>query len=147
MPNCRGCHRKIERLDKDICPFCGTPNPIPGSQSLTVDITGVISGAGVPKDELPRACSRKRAFTLCALFGFLGIHAFYVKKPKQALFFVLFSLFLIGGVGSLLFFFVLPGSIWAFLIPVFVQIMFQMIFAFHYLTSEDLKDGVGELMH
>jgi TM2 domain-containing membrane protein YozV len=81
------------------------------------------------------------------LFGFLGIHAFYVKKPKQALFFILFSLCLIGGVGSLLFFFVLPGSIWAFLIPVFVQIMFQMIFAFHYLTSEDLKDGVGELMH
>ncbi|NCA95396.1 MAG: TM2 domain-containing protein [Methanomicrobia archaeon] len=146
MPYCRHCKAKIERMDKEICPFCGQRRPLDGVSLETLDVTKAF-GEGVEKDtELVRLKSKKKAALLCAIFGMFGVHSFYIRKPRQGLLFILVALFLIGGVGSLLFFVIIKGSIWAYLLPLFVQIVFQGLFALTYLLREDVKDGVGEMM-
>jgi len=134
MPYCRNCHQKIERMNKEFCPYCGTPRPLQAIPTLASN------------EKLPRVRSRKVAALLATIAGLFGVHGFYMKKPQLGLTFILISVFLIGGIGTLLFFFVLKSSIWAFLIPIFTQIVFQCIFAFFLYKKEDLKDGNGELM-
>ncbi len=145
MPYCRNCHQKIERMNKEFCPYCGTPRPLQGVSLETMDITKAIPTLA-SNEKLPRVRSRKVAALLAAIAGLFGVHGFYMKKPQLGLTFILISVFLIGGIGTLLFFFVLKSSIWAFLIPIFTQIVFQCIFAFFLYKKEDLKDGNGELM-
>lgn len=146
MPYCRYCKRKIERMDKEICPYCGQRHPLEGVSLETLDITKAFNGPLAPDTELVRLKSRKTAALLCATLGMFGVHAFYIHKPKQALFFILTTLLLIGGIGTALFFTFLNGSLWAYLIPLFVQILFQNLFALTYVLREDVKDGIGELM-
>ena len=40
MPNCRNCGARITKFDKDICPVCGTKNPLQGVGSETMEVTG-----------------------------------------------------------------------------------------------------------
>ncbi|MFA5421560.1 MAG: hypothetical protein WC344_02025 [Bacilli bacterium] len=131
-------------MDKDRCPFCGIEYPLKDVSLETIDITKVIGDAIEPKEILVRVKAKKTAAILCATTGFLGLHAFYVKKPQQGLLFLFIALFLIGGGGSLLFFTVLP-SLWAYLFPVIVQIIWQVFFALRFL-GDDVKDGDGVLM-
>ena len=39
MPYCRNCRARITKFEKDICPVCGTRNPLDGANSDTVEIT------------------------------------------------------------------------------------------------------------
>jgi TM2 domain-containing membrane protein YozV len=133
-------------MDKEICPYCGQRRPLEGVSMETLDVTKAFGNALAPDIELVRLKSKKKAAVLCATLGMFGVHSFYIRKLKQGLIFIALSILLIGGIGSLLFFTILPGSVWAYLIPVFVQIVFQGLFALTYLLREDVKDGVGELM-
>jgi len=146
MPTCRKCKQRITRLDKDICPFCGTIKPLEGVSSETLDITKAFNP--IDKDfVLYRSKSRITAGWLCGLFGFLGIHCFYMLKPKQGLFFILLTFLLVGGLGTIFFFTLLPMSAWAFLIPFSVEEAIMVALAFVYRYRDDLKDGRGELLH
>ncbi|MFA7378637.1 MAG: TM2 domain-containing protein [Bacilli bacterium] len=145
MPYCRNCHHKIERMNKEFCPYCGTPRPLQGVSLETMDITKAIPTLA-SDEKLPRVRSRKVAAFLAATLGLFGVHEFYMKKPKLGIVFIVITTLLIGGVGSLLFLFILKLSIWGYLIPVFIQILFQCLFAFFLYKKEDLKDGNGELM-
>jgi TM2 domain-containing membrane protein YozV len=145
MPQCRNCKSRISKLDKDICPFCGTVRPLIGVSSETVDITKTIQT--LPDDyELARSKSRKTAALLCGFLGLFGAHAFYLQKPKEGLLYLLFTTTFIGGLGTIVFFTLMQYSIWAFLIPFFAEQIFMIILAFTYRFRDDLKDGKGDFL-
>ena len=146
MPLCPKCKSKISRLDKEICPFCGELQPLKGSSYETMDITKVVGDPLLEDTILYRAKSKKVAIILCVLLGFFGAHSFYVRKYKQALYFILFTIFLIGGIGTFLFFTFLKSSFWAYLLPFLVEEIVLIALSFKYAGRVDLKDGRGELM-
>ncbi len=56
------------------------------------------------------------AFLLCLLFGFLGLHRFYLEKNSSGLTMLTFSVFIIG----------IPVSfLWAFIDLFFISLMVQ----------------------
>lgn len=146
MPLCPKCKSKISRLDKEICPFCGEFQPLKGLNYETMDITKVVGDPLLEDTILYRAKSKKVAIVLCIFLGFFGAHSFYVHKFKQGLYFILFTIFFIGGIGTLLFFTFLKGSFWAYLLPLLVEEVALIGLSFKYVGRVDLKDGRGELM-
>lgn len=146
MPTCPKCKSKITRLDKEICPFCGELKPLKGANYDTMDITKVIGDPLLEDTILYRAKSKKVAMILCIFLGYFGVHSFYLHKFKQAFLFILLTIFLIGGIGTLFYFTFLKDSFWAYLIPLFVEEIVLIALSFKYVGRVDLKDGRGELM-
>lgn len=146
MPLCPKCKSKITRLDKEICPFCGERQPLKNSNYETRDITKVVGDPQLEGSVLYRAKSKKVAIVLCIFLGYFGAHSFYVRKYKQALYFILLTFLLVGVVGTTLFFTFLQGSFWAFLIPILLEEVVLIASSFKYVGRYDLKDGRGELM-
>ena len=43
MPKCRNCGTRLTKFDIDICPVCGTKDPLKGVSSDTLEVTSEIS--------------------------------------------------------------------------------------------------------
>ena len=43
MPKCKNCGSRLTKFDKDVCPVCGTKNPLDGVTSDTVEMTSFIN--------------------------------------------------------------------------------------------------------
>ena len=76
MPICKNCHRTISKFDKDMCPYCGTGNPIEDNYQ-TKDVTSFIKATKTSGD-LYKSKSRKTAGFLWLFLGSLGIHNFFL---------------------------------------------------------------------
>lgn len=145
MPICKNCHRTIQKFDKDICPYCGTENPIEDNY-VTKDVTGFIKSTH-SNEELYKSKSRKTTGFLCFFLGYLGCHNFYLGYTKKGIIELLCSLVLVGGAGSALFFLVEPfKNALAFLIPFAVVFLFYVIASIHYFKDDSLTDVNGELL-
>ncbi len=145
MPICKNCHRTIQKFDKDICPYCGTENPIEDNY-VTKDVTGFIKSSH-SNEELYKSKSRKTAGFLCLLLGYFGIHNFYLGYIKKGVLELILSLAIIGGVGSALFFLLEPlKNALAFLIPFALVFVFYLLASIHYFKDDSLMDVNGELL-
>lgn len=143
MPHCKNCHKEISRLDEDLCPYCGEKKPIEESY-VTKDITSHIDPiAG--EYELYKSKSHKAYAALAMGLGLFGIHEFYLGFKGKGVAFLLSSLVSIAGIGCLLFFTCLP-SFWAFLIPFFAWIAFDVLMGLFLLKKDCLKDATGEYL-
>lgn len=140
MPICRNCHRTISKFDRDICPYCGTPNPIADNYE-TKDVTSFLNTTG-KNQKLYRSKSRLCAALLCLFVGEFGIHSFYLGFHKRAWIELAITLLLIGGLGSVLCF-LTPLSFWGYLLPFFVLWLVAMAFSIRYFTQESLTDANG----
>jgi len=144
MPYCKNCHREITKFDIDVCPFCGEKNPIDDNYK-TMDMTQHIDpqakGYGLYKSK-----SQKKAAFYCAVFGFFGLHDFYLGFKKRAIYELLSSVFIIGGAGCVLFFTKLFPDAWAFLIPFFFVWAIYIIVAIYIFKKDSLKDANGEFL-
>ena len=145
MPNCRNCGARISKFDKDICPVCGTKNPLEGVSSETVEITSQIDLNNFVEGQKV-VCRRKKLLALFLACGFTAVQFFYLKKKKFAIFWLILNLVLLGALFTLLF--MLPGVHVAIAIAVpiiFIYALNSIMGAIYYFLP-DLKDGNGEFV-
>lgn len=143
MPYCKNCHKEISRLDSDLCPYCGEKNPI-ASDYATKDVTSHIDPVS-GEFKLYKSKSKKLYVLLAFCLGFLGVHDFYLGYKGRGVAFLLSFLISLAGVGLGLFFTVLPSA-WAFLIPLFVWVLFDGALGLVLLKKDCLKDATGEYL-
>ena len=143
MPYCKNCHREISRFDSDICPYCGTRNPIDENYK-TQDVTQHIDPVK-GEYKLYRSKSRKTYGLLCTLLGYFGIHEFYLGFAKKAVWELVITLLLVGGVGSLLYF--LAWKNWMIYLFLFLAVwIFYAVLGLLYAKKDTLKDAKGEFL-
>lgn len=143
MPRCKYCHSEITKFDTDICPKCGERNPI-DDDYRTMDITQHIDPqAGDFK--LYKSKSKKLTLLLMALFGPLAFDEFYRGFIGRAVANLLFTIAVVGGLGTSLllldliqpwFYFVLYGFVW----------VCHMLRALAISRNDSLKDARGEFL-
>ncbi|MDY5441072.1 MAG: hypothetical protein SPG64_02470 [Candidatus Enteromonas sp.] len=142
MPICKNCHREITKFDNDICPYCGEKNPIPAGYQ-TMDMTQVLSS--LPEEDLPKTRKRKTAAFLCFFLGIFGAHFFYLFEKTKGLITIAATLFLLGGVGTILYF-LLNHFVAIYPILLGVEYLFFIAGGIYLLKKESPKDGHGEFL-
>lgn len=145
MPNCRNCGARLSKFDSDICPVCGTPKPLEGVTSETIEITSQVDLSDFKAGQKV-VRRRKMMLILSILLGWTGAMFFYLKNKKFAILWLLINLGGIAGVSLLLF--TLAG--------LNIGLSIGLGFAFVYLLNiingllffvkKDLKDGEGEFV-
>ena len=145
MPNCRNCGARITKFDKDICPVCGTKNPLQGVGSETMEVTGQIDLNGFAEGQKV-ICRRKKLLLYFLALGFTGAPFFYLKKKKMGVFWLFLNLLILGGVFALLFFLLKLHLVICIVVPILSVYAISAITGaiFHFLP--DLKDGEGEFV-
>ena len=145
MPNCRNCGARISKFDKDICPVCGTKNPLQGVSSETVEITSQIDLNNFVEGQKV-VCRRKKMLVLFLACGFTAAPFFYLKKKKFAIIWLIINLLLLGGLFTLLF--LLPGVPLAvsIIVPIVSVYALNSVMGAIYYFLQDLKDGEGEFV-
>ena len=146
MPKCKSCNADLSRLDKDICPFCGTLKPLEGVEHYqTEDITKAFNPI---KDNLEdvKPKSKILAAILAMLVGIFGAHFFYLGKHKLGFILIGISVAFIGGVGSLIFFLSGLHNVFAYLIPYFLLEAAMIASGVTILTRNDIRDARGEFL-
>lgn len=143
MPKCKSCGAELSRLDKDVCPFCGTLKPLEGSNDYqTEDITKAFDPI---KDDLVDVKHKSRILTaLLAFFvGVFGAHFFYLGKKKLGLITIGITLLSIASIGCLLYFTGLLHNVFAFLIPYFIIEALMIGSGIAILVRHDISDANG----
>ena len=145
MMKCKSCGATLSKLDKEICPFCGTRKPLEGMEDVTQDITKAFTP--ISHEYVSTKPKRKLyAAILSFLLGFAGAAAFYIGKKKLGLTQIAISIVLIAGLGCLLFFTgALPNAL-AFLIPYFAIELVSIIAGVQLLVSNSITDSRGEFL-
>ncbi len=142
MPICKNCHRTISKFDKDMCPYCGTENPIEDNYQ-TKDVTSFIK-ATKTNGGLYKSKSRKIAGFLCLFLGAFGIHNFFLGFVKKGILEFLFTSIFVGGIGSLLFLFVNPfKNAFAFILPFLICFLFYAFASVRIFKNDSLTDANG----
>ena len=145
MPNCRNCGARISKFDKDICPVCGTKNPLEGVSSETVEITSQIDLNNFVEGQ--KVVRRRK--TLLVLFlscGFTAAPFFYLKKKKFAIFWLIINLLVMGGLFFLLSMMKGVPLAVAIIVPIVLSYVVNSIMGAIYYFLPDLKDGEGEFV-
>ena len=144
MAQCKYCHNRITRIDKEVCPFCGGKRPLDGTDTSTQDVTKIIDQLENPVEIKHK--KRLVAAILAVLFGFLGAPHYYLGKTRKGLITALICVSFIGGVGLILIFLAKLTNALAFLIPYFVVELYCIFTAFVYLTKHSIQDSHGEFL-
>ena len=144
MPICKNCGSRISKFDKDMCPVCGTKNPLEGISSDTIDITSSIGKQSLDEMKIKK---RKTFFLLIFTCGFLAIPFFYLKKNKFGLCWLTTNMAFFA-ICFVLFFLVAHLPIWASLLIGLGFLYFtNLSFGLFLLTKKDLlKDGLGNFL-
>lgn len=103
MPKCSKCSHDLTIFDKDLCPFCGQPQPFDENQKVEGDTTQFVDNVESIKEA--KLYKRKKLSTYCILMSTLGIfaaHLFYIKSTMKAIYLLFANLAFIGGSGYLL---------------------------------------------
>lgn len=147
MPKCRNCGARLSKFDKDVCPVCGTKNPLEGVTSETVEITSQLN-IDSEEFETYKPCTKANAFALFASIGFTGAGLFYLNYFHLAIIWAFINIgVLIGGIGSLLAFFTNVGILWGYLIMVIASYVINIIIGIIVYLKPNMKDGRGEFLH
>ena len=142
---CKTCGATLSKLDKEICPFCGTRHPLEGMEDVTQDITKAFTP--ISKEYVQTKPKRKVVAMILSFFvGFLGVTSLYLGKKIQALVTFLISAVLIAGVGSILFFTGALSNALAFLIPYFVVEAISILGGLQIYFSNSITDARGEFL-
>ena len=145
MPFCKNCNERISKLDKDICPFCGTLKPLEGVDSKTTDITQAIDPV-IGDNTVQYKHKSKKILFLLSLIGPFGGPFFYLGYPKTSLFIFASTIFIVGGTGLILGLTNLVYWWLAFLIPFVVLEIIHIVLGLVLLTKNNLKDKKGRFI-
>ena len=145
MPNCKNCGARISKFDKDICPVCGTKNPLEGVSSETVEITSQIDLNNFVEGQKV-VCRRKKMLILFCACGFTAAQFFYLKKKKFAIIWLVINLLITGGLFFLLSMMSgIPLAV-AIIVPIVTTYVLNSIMGAIYYFLPDLKDGEREFV-
>ena len=144
MPNCKNCGARISKFDKDICPVCGTKNPLEGVSSETVEITSQIDLNNFVEGQKV-VCRRKKMLILFLACGFLAAQFFYLKRKKFAVLWLIINLVIMAAVYFLLSMFRTPLAVCIIVAVLSTYILNSIMGAIYYFLP-DLKDGEGEFV-
>lgn len=144
MARCKYCHEQISRIDKEVCPYCGGRKPLEGTDTSTQDVTKVVNqvGSGIVLKQKKKLFAALLAFFL----GFVGAHNIYLGKYKQSLASIISSLVIIGGIGTIFFFFVLKGSFLAYFLPGLLVELFYIVIGIRFFTKSEITDANGDFL-
>lgn len=145
MPKCKNCHAQISRLDKEICPFCGTLKPLEGQNNQTEDFTKAFDPIKYNLSDVKRK-SKVVAAILAITLGVFGAHMYYLNRKKYGFIILGVTFSLVALVGCLLFFTNAMPNALAFLIPYFVMEVLMIASGITILVRHDLTDGNGEFL-
>ena len=145
MPSCRNCGARLSKFDKDICPVCGTPRPLEGVNSETVEITSQVDLSGFEAGQKV-VRRRKQMLLLACLLGFTGAAFFYLKRKVLALVWLVSNLAVIAGLVCLFLFVAKLPPVAAILIPIAIAYVVNVIVGVIYFYLPNLKDGEGEFV-
>ena len=144
MPNCKNCGARISKFDKDICPVCGTKNPLEGVSSETVEITSQIDLNNFAEGQKV-VCRRKKMLILFLACGFTAVQFFYLKRKKFAILWLVINLLLMGLTFFLISGFSMPLTV-VIIVSVLMTYVLNGIMGAIYYFLPDLKDGEGEFV-
>lgn len=144
MPNCKNCGARISKFDKDICPVCGTKNPLEGVSSETVEITSQIDLNNFVEGQKV-VCRRKKMLILFLACGFTAAQFFYLKKKKFAVIWLIINLVLMAAIYFLISMFRTPLAV-CIIVAVLSSYVLNSIMGAIYYFLPDLKDGEGEFV-
>lgn len=145
MPVCKNCGARISKLNNDICPVCGTRNPLQGVSSETVEITSQLDANSLEYKNY-RPISRMVAFILSALIGFSGAALFYMRYFKLAIIHLSINIILFVGMFLLIFFVGQLSPFLSIFIPLAILYAINILLGLFILLKNDLKDGRGEFL-
>ncbi len=145
MPKCKACGEELSRLDKDICPFCGTRKPLEGIDNVTQDFTKAFDPIKCNLEEVKHK-SKIVAGILAIILGVFGAHMFYLKRAKYGFILIGITVLFIATLGCVLFFTGAIPNVLAFLIPYFILETLMIISGVMILTRHDFVDGNGEFL-
>lgn len=147
MPYCKNCGSRITKFEKDICPVCGTKQPLEGVTSDTVEITTELDVHSKDSKSLSyRAHFRITAFVLFAFLGWTGAGFFYLAFKKRGLIWLAINLAVIGAFVAL-FVLTVGYTNWiCYVAPFAVVYLVNMGLSIYYLVKNDIKDGNGEFI-
>lgn len=148
MPYCRNCHTRITKFEKDICPVCGTRNPLDGASSDTVEITSQLDLGEKANRKIYKAHFRLNTFIWFLFLGWTGAGFFYLNFKKRGLIWLLCNVAVLAGLIALFAFVVLDYKNWlAYAAPVSIVYLANIGVAIYFLCKKDIKDGNGEFIH
>ena len=148
MPYCRNCHTRITKFEKDICPVCGTRNPLDGASSDTVEITSQLDLGDKANRKVYKAHFRLNTFIWFLFLGWTGAGFFYLNFKKRGLIWLLCNVVVLAGLIALFAFVILDYKNWlAYAAPVSIVYLVNIGAAVYYLCKKDIKDGNGEFIH
>ena len=145
MPNCRNCGARLSKFDKDICPVCGTKNPLEGVSSETVEITSQVDLSGFAAGQKVMR-HRKSMLLLSCLIGFTGAMFFYLKNKKFGILWFLINLGSIAGITILLFTLPHLHIALSLVIGFIFSYICNVILGLLYFFKPNLKDAEGEFV-
>ena len=144
MPNCKNCGARISKFDKDICPVCGTKNPLDGVSSETVEITSQIDLNNFVEGQKV-VCRRKKMLILFLACGFTAAQFFYLKRKKFAVLWLIINLAIMAAVYFLISMFRSPLAVCIIVAVLSTYVLNSIMGAIYYFLP-DLKDGEGEFV-
>ena len=137
MPYCRNCGARITKFEKDICPVCGTRNPLDGASSDTVEITSQLDLGAKENRKLYKAHFRLNTFIWFIFLGWTGAGFFYLAFKKRGLIWLLCNLAVLGGLIALFALVVLDSKNWlAYAAPVSVVYLVNIGVGIYYLCKK-----------
>ena len=144
MPKCKNCGTRLTKFDNDICPVCGTKNPLEGVRNETVEITTEIN-LNKEQADMYHPKKKKTFFLLFSLIGWSGAPFFYIKRYVEGWFLLFISLILIGGIGTIIFT-LSDLKFYGYLIVILVDYIFNICYGAILINKADYKDGNGEFL-
>ena len=145
MPTCRNCGARLSKFDKDICPVCGTPEPLKGVNSETVEITSQVDLSSFQEGQKV-VRRRKNMLILFLTVGFAGLAFFYLKKKKEALLYLAINILLFTSGFLLLHLLASLNIALSIILPIIAMYIMSAIFGLVYYYTPNLKDGEGEFV-
>ena len=145
MPTCRNCGARLSKFDKDICPVCGTPDPLKGVASETVEITSQVDLSDFQEGQKVKR-HRKTMLILFLTLGFTGLGYFYLKKKKEAFLLIAISLLLLSSGFLLLHLLAGLNISLAIILPIVAIYLLTAILGLINYFTPNLKDGEGEFV-
>ena len=131
MPCCRNCGARLTKFDKDVCPVCGTKNPLEGVASDTVEMTSFID---MEQNRDFRVKKKSTMLFYAFVAGFTGLPFFYLHDIKKGILCVILNLCYFG-MSFVLFAIVLAigVAVTAILTIIIMYIVFILIFFFPFI--------------
>lgn len=148
MPYCRNCRARITKFEKDICPVCGTRNPLDGANSDTVEITSQLDLGQKANRKIYKAHFRLNTFIWFIFLGWTGAGFFYLNFKKRGLIWLLCNLVVLGGLIALFALALTGAKNWlSYAAPVSIMYLVNIGIGIYYICKKDIKDGNGEFIH